>query len=310
MLSGPAALGRLSLEAPSPRYGEKAIKAFFALCAAISVVTTIGIVIALVGPSIGFFGEVGLFGFLTSTEFNPFGSEPSFGVLPLLTGTLNVVIWGLLFAVPVGLGAAIYLSEYARPRVRRTLKPTLEVLAGVPTVAFGFFGFVFVTPLLRGVFGDDVFGPFNAGAAGIVVGLLIVPIIASIAEDAMSAVPGGLREGAYALGASKMRVALRVVFPAALSGIVASIVLGVSRAVGETMVVLMVAGNTPIFGITFTESVQAVTGYIGTTATGEIPVGSLEYDTIFAVGLVLFVITFMLNVLTIRLVRRYRQVYE
>jgi phosphate transport system permease protein len=308
--SSPAGTSRPQLGAAGPRYGEKAFKAFFALCAAISVATTIGIVIALIGPSLQFLGEIGVFDFLTSTTFNPSGSEPEFGVLPLLSGTFNIVIWGLLFAIPVGLGAAIYLSEYAAPRVRRTLKPILEVLAGVPTVAFGFFGFVFVTPLLRSVFGDDVFGPFNAGAAGIVVGLLIVPIIASISEDAMSAVPGGLREGAYALGASKMRVALRVVFPAALSGIVASVVLGVSRAVGETMVVLMVAGNTPIFGITFTESVQAVTGYIGTTATGEIPVGSLEYDTIFAVGLVLFVITFLLNIMTIRLVRRYRQVYE
>lgn len=309
-------LGRASrprLEAASPRYGEKAIKAVFALCAVISVATTVGIVVSLVGPSLAFFREVGIGEFLTATTFSPTASEPVLGALPLLAGTLSVTIWGLLFAIPIGLGAAIYLSEYARPRVRRTVKPTLEVLAGIPTVAFGFFGFVFITPLLQDIwpgFLGDTPAIFNAGAAGIVIGLLIVPIIASISEDAMSAVPGGLREGAYALGASRMRVALRVVFPAALSGIVASIVLGVSRAIGETMVVLMVAGNTPKFEFTFSESIQAITSYIGVTATGDISRGTLEYDTIFAVGLLLFVLTLLMNMVTIRLVRRYREVYE
>jgi phosphate transport system permease protein len=301
------------LEAPSARYGEKLIQGLLATCAAISIAVTTAIVISLVGPSIGFFREVPLTDFLFGTTWSPTISPASFGVLPIVVGTLNVTLWGMLFAVPIGLGSAIFLSEYASPRVRRTVKPTLEVLAGIPTVAFGFFAFAFITPLLQdiwpGFLGD---GPniFNAGAAGLAIGLLIVPIIASISEDAMSAVPAGLREGAYALGASRMRVALRVVFPAALSGIVASIVLGFSRAVGETMVVLMAAGSTPNLTLSPVESIQAMTAYIGVVATGDISSGTVKYDTIFAVGLLLFVITFVMNMVAIRLVRRYREVYE
>jgi phosphate transport system permease protein len=311
--SSPAGISRPRLEAASPRYGEKAIKAVLALCAAISVITTAAIVVSLVGPSVDFFAEVPVPDFLFGTDWSPTIAPESYGVLPIVLGTMTVTLWGLLVAIPVGLGAAIYLSEYARPRVRKLVKPTLEVLAGIPTVAFGFFGFAFITPLLQDVwpgFLGDQPAIFNAGAAGIAIGLLIVPIIASISEDAMSAVPGGLREGAYALGASKMRVALRVVFPAALSGIAASIVLGVSRAVGETMVVLMVAGNTPFLGVTFSDSIQAMTAYIGVTATGDIGTGTIEYDTIFAVGLLLFAITLVMNMISIRLVRRYREVYE
>lgn len=304
---------RPRLEAARPRYGEKAIKALLALCAGVSVVTTVGIVISLVGPALSFFAAVPPFDFLFGTTWSPIIQPASFGVLPIVLGTLTVTLWGLVVAIPVGLGAAIYLSEYAKPRVRRVLKPTLEVLAGVPTVAFGFFAFSFITPLLQAVWpgflGEEP-NIFNAGAAGIAIGLLIVPIVASISEDAMSAVPSGLREGAYALGASRMRVALRVVLPAALSGIVASVVLGVSRAVGETMVVLMAAGSTPFLGVTFTESVQAMTAYIGVTATGDIATGTVEYDTIFAVGLLLFVMTLVMNLFSIRLVRRYREVYE
>lgn len=301
------------LGAARRRYGEKAIQGLLAVCAGVSVATTLGIVISLVGPSLSFFREVPLGDFLFGTDWSPVIQPASFGVLPLIIGTFTVTLWGLLVAIPVGLGAAIYLSEYAGPRVRKVLKPVLEVLAGVPTVAFGFFAFTFVTPLLQGIWpgflGEEP-NIFNAGAAGLAIGLLIVPIIASISEDAMSAVPGGLREGAYALGASKMRVALRVVIPAALSGIVASVVLGVSRAVGETMVVLMAAGNTPNLSVTFTESVQAMTAYIGVTATGDIATGTVEYDTIFAVGLLLFVITLVMNQLSIGLVRRFREVYE
>jgi phosphate transport system permease protein len=304
---------RPRLEAARPRYGERVIKALLALCAVLSIVTTVAIVVSLVGPTVEFFREVGIFDFLFGTNWSPTISPESYGVLPLVIGTLSVTLWGLIVAVPVGLGAAIYLSEYARPRVRKLLKPTLEVLAGVPTVAFGFFAFSFVTPVIQdiwpGFLGDEP-NVFNAGAAGLAIGLLIVPIIASISEDAMSAVPAGLREGAYALGASKMRVALRVVFPAALSGVVASIVLGVSRAVGETLVVLMAAGITPNLDLTFSESVQAITAYIGVVATGDISTQSLEYNTIFAVGLLLFVVTLGMNLLSIRLVRRYREVYE
>jgi phosphate transport system permease protein len=300
------------LEAASPRYGEKAIKAFLAFCAVLSVLTTTAIVISLLGPAIGFFGVVAPGDFFLEKEWAP--AQDLFGVLPLVVGTLNVVLWGMLFAIPVGLGAAIYLSEYARPGVRKTIKPILEVLAGIPTVAIGFFGLSFVTPLLQDIWpGSFLGGPpgfYNALAAGLCIGLMIVPIISSISEDAMSSVPGGLREGAYALGASKMRVALRVVFPAALSGIVASIVLAVSRAIGETMIVLLVAGNTPNLTLNPVENIQAMTAYIGVTATGDVATGTIEYDTVFAVGALLFAITLVMNLISIRLVRKYREVYE
>lgn len=284
-----------------------------AACAAISVAVTTAIVISLIGPAIGFFREVPVGDFLFGTEWSPTIKPQSFGALPIVVGTLNVTLWGLVFAIPIGIGSAIFLSEYASPRVRRVVKPTLEVLAGIPTVAFGFFAFAFLTPLLQdvwpGFLGDEP-NIFNAGAAGLAIGLLIVPIIASISDDAMSAVPSGLREGAYALGASRMRVALRVVVPAALSGIVASVVLGVSRAIGETMVVLMAAGSTPNLTLSPVESIQAMTAYIGVVATGDIATGTIEYDTIFAVGLLLFVITLAMNMISIRLVRKYREVYE
>lgn len=308
-----AVSGPRRLEAPSRRYGEKLIELALAACAVVSVVVTTGIVLSLIGPSLGFFAEVPVGDFLFGTDWAPSFEPQTFGVLPIVVGTLSVTFWGLLFAVPIGLAAAIYLSQYASPRVRKVLKPTLEVLAGVPTVAFGFFAFSFLTPFLQDVWPSFLGeGPniFNAGAAGLAIGLLIVPIIASISEDAMSAVPGGLREGAYALGASKMRVALRVVFPAALSGIAASIVLGISRAVGETMVVLMAAGSTPNLTFSPVESIQAMTAYIGVTATGDIATGTIEYDTIFAVGMLLFIMTLVMNLISIGLVRRYRQVYE
>jgi phosphate transport system permease protein len=300
------------LEAPSRRWGERAIFAALALCAVLSVITTTAIVISLIGPALGFFGEVAPGDFFLKSEWAP--AQDLFGVLPLVVGTLNVVLWGLLVAVPVGLGAAIYLSEYAHPRVRKVIKPVLEVLAGIPTVAIGFFGVSLVTPLLQdiwpGSFLDGPPGFFNAGAAALCIGLMIVPIISSISEDAMRAVPGGLREGAYAMGATKRRVATRVVFPAALSGIVASIVLAFSRAVGETMIVLLVAGNTPNLTLNPVEPIQAMTAYIGVTATGDIATGTIEYDTVFAVGLLLFAITLVANLISIRLVRKYREVYE
>ena len=312
-LPGDAAIGRLSLEASSPRYGEKAIRALLALCAGASVAITVAIVVALVGPTIEFFEDVRVTDFLFGTEFTPLFKDGEFGVLPIVAGTFSVTFWGLVVALPVGLGSAIYLSEYASRRVRTVVKPTLEVLAGIPTVAFGFFALNTVTPILRdnwpGFLGDPP-GIFSAGAAGIALGLMIVPIIASISEDAMSAVPHGLREGAYALGATKMRVALRVVVPAALSGIVASIVLAISRAVGETMIVLIAAGSTPNLSFNPAESIQAMTAFIGTTATGDIPTGSIEYKTIFAVGTLLFMMTLLMNFISIRLVRRYREVYE
>lgn len=303
---------RPRLQAAKPRYGEKAIKVFLAGCAVLSIATTSAIVISLLIPALDFFREVPLGDFLLKTEWAP--AQDLFGVVPLVVGTFNVVLWGMVFAIPIGLGAAIYLSEYATPRVRKLVKPVLELLAGIPTVAIGFFGVSLVIPLLQDIWpGSFLGGPpgfYMAGAAGLCIGLMIVPIIASISEDAMSSVPSGLREGAYALGASKMRVALRVVFPAALSGIVASIVLAVSRAVGETMIVLLVAGNTPNVTFNPVEVVQAMTAFIGVTATGDISQGTIEYDTVFAVGTLLFILTLIMNLVSIRFVRKYRQVYE
>ncbi|UJA21380.1 phosphate ABC transporter permease subunit PstC [Thermoleophilia bacterium SCSIO 60948] len=310
--SGPGDLGR-RLEAPSARTSEKVIGGLLAACAVISVITTTAIVISLIGPTIGFFGDVSL-GEFFSTDWTPTFEPPSFGVLDIVAGTVSVTLWGCLFAIPIGLAAAIYLSEYASRRVRRVVKPILEVLAGIPTVALGFFAATFLIPIIQDVWPGEFLGgadsPFMALAAGLGIGLLIVPIIASISEDAMSAVPQGLREGAYAMGATRARVATRVVFPAALSGIVASIVLAISRAVGETMIVVLAAGSTPNFSLNPVESVQALTSFIATTATGDIAQGSVTYDSIFAAGTVLFLMTLAMNMISIRLVRRYRQVYE
>lgn len=300
-----------ALTAQSPRWGEKAIKGLLAFCALLSVLTTTAIVVSLLAPTIGFFGEVALPDFLFGTDWAPSFTPSSFGVLPLVIGTLSTSFYGMLVAVPVGLLSAIYLSEYAPPRVRKTVKPVIEVLAGIPTVAIGVFALIFLSPTLADVFPFLVnIPPFSAGIAGLAIGLMIVPIIASLSDDAMRAVPRSLREGAYGLGATKMKVALRVVFPAAISGIVASIVLAASRAVGETMVVLLVAGASPNLTFDPGSSVQTMTAFIGTTATGDISPGTVKYDTIFAVGTLLFVMTLVMNMFAIRLVRKYREVYE
>jgi phosphate transport system permease protein len=301
------------LEAASPRYGERVILFLLAGCAAISVITTTAIVVSLLIPSVEFFGEVPPLDFFFGTDWGPTFEPATFGVLPIVVGTLSVTFWSLLFAIPIGLGAAIYLSEYASRRVRRVVKPALEVLAGIPTVALGFFGLVVLTPFIQehwpGFLGEQP-AIFNALAGGLAIGLLIVPIIASISDDAMTAVPNGLREGAYALGATKAKVATKVVFPAALSGIVASIILAASRAIGETMIVLLAAGNTPNLTFNPVESIQAMTAFIATTATGDIATGSITYKTVFAVALLLFAMTLIMNLLSIRLVRKYREVYE
>ena len=304
---------RVGLERRNPRYGEKAIIGLLAVCAALSVAVTVGILVSLVGPTVSFFQEVPFSEFFSFAEWSPLFADGEFGVFQIVAGTLNVALWATVVGVPLGLGAAIYLAEYAGPRVRQVLKPTLEVLAGVPTVAFGFFALTFITPLLSdlwpGFLGD---GPsiFSAGAAGIAIGLMVLPIVASISDDAMTSVPNGLREGAYALGATRLKVATRVVVPAALSGIVASFVLAISRAVGETMVVLIAAGNSPNLTLNPAETIQAMTAFIATTATGDIGQGTIEYETIFAVGALLFVMTMVMNVFAIRLVRKYREVYE
>jgi phosphate transport system permease protein len=299
------------LVAARPRYGERVIFVLLAACAVISVATTTAIVISLLTPTISFFGEVSFGEFFSTDTWAPLNADPSFGVFRVVMGTISTTLWGLLFAIPIGLLSAIYLSEYAKPRVRRIVKPILEILAGVPTVAFGVFAVTFLSPELQDIFPNFVkTPPFAAGIAGLAIGLLIVPIIASISDDAMKAVPGGLREGAYAMGATKLKVSTRVVFPAAISGIVASIVLAGSRAVGETMVVLMAAGKTPNLTLDPGASVQTMTAFIGTTATGDVATGTIAYETIFAVGALLFVMTFVLNIFAIRLVRRFREVYE
>lgn len=304
------------LQAQSKRYGERAIKWSLALCAILSVLTTTAIVISLIAPTIGFFEIVPVDEFLFGTDWTPQFEPPSFGVLGIVAGTLNVTLWAMLFAIPIGLGAAVYLSEYASPRVRKVVKPVLEVLAGIPTVAIGFFAVSFILPeIIQPLWPGDFLGgavgkPFMAGAASLGIALMIVPIIASLSDDAMRAVPRGLHEGAYALGATRAKVATRVIFPAALSGIVASIVLAISRAVGETMIVVLAAGSTPNFTLNPVESIQAMTAYIATTATGDISTGSLDYKSVFAVGTVLFVMTLVMNVISIRLVRKYREVYE
>ncbi|HEU4544131.1 MAG TPA: phosphate ABC transporter permease subunit PstC [Jiangellaceae bacterium] len=309
--SAGAEFPRRSLEAPSKRYGEKAIKLLLAGCGIFSVAITTAIVLSLLFGSIDFFTEVPITEFLFGTNWAPSFADAHFGVLPLVVGTLNIVFWALVVAVPIGLASAIYLAEYAPTKVRKTIKPTLEVLAGIPTVAFGLFAILFLRPLAEDVFPFlDWSGPFSVGVAGATVGLMIVPLVASVSDDAMRSVPGGLREGAYALGSSKFRVAVRVVIPAAISGIVAGFVLAVSRAIGETMVVLMAAGARPQITFDPTESVQTITAYIGQTATGDISTGTIDYNTIFAVGMLLFALTLVMNFLAIRLVRRFREVYE
>jgi phosphate transport system permease protein len=313
--TGTGAPGRLDPSRPlvsaRPRYGEKLIQGLLAACAVISVITTTAIVISLLSPTVDFFKDVSPGEFFSFETWAPTQADPTFGVFNIVIGTLSTSLWAMLFAVPIGLLSAIYLSEYAHPRVRRIVKPILEVLAGIPTVALGLFAVTFLSPEIQDIVPSLVKAPpFFALAAGLGIGLLLVPIIASISDDAMRAVPGGLREGAYGLGATKLKVSTRVVFPAAISGIVASIVLALSRAVGETMIVLLAAGGTPNATFDPGASVLTMTAFIGNTATGDIGTGTVTYDTIFAVGALLFVMTLAMNAVAIHLVRRFREVYE
>jgi phosphate transport system permease protein len=298
----------LRLRASRRRWGEDVVKVVLALCAFVSVATTVGIVVALFVPAFEFFGEVSIVDFLTGTDWSPLFEPASFGVLPLVAGTLLVTACAALVCIPFGLGSAIYLSEYAQARTRKILKPALEVLAGIPTVVYGYFALTFVTPLLQDL-GVGV-GVFSALAAGLVMGVMLLPTVASISEDSMAAVPQDLRDGAYALGSTRVQVATRIVVPAAISGIIASFVLAISRAVGETMIVLIAAGGQPNFTWNPLEQVQTMTAFIAATGQGDVPTGSIEYKTIFAVGATLFVMTFVMNLISIRLVRRFREVYE
>ena len=296
-----------------PRWGERVVIALLFTMAALSVAVTAGIIAVLASEAFAFFRSVNAFSFLTGTTWSPQRGPDSanFGVLPLLNGSLMIAFGSILIGLPLGLATAIYLSEYARPRVRSVLKPVLEILAGIPTVVFGYFALEFVTPtLLRPIFGDERVFVFNAASGAIVVGLMILPMIASLSEDAMRAVPQSLREGAYGMGAGKGTVSLKVVVPAALSGIAASVILGISRAIGETMAVTIAAGTTPNLTIDFFESIQTLTAYIAQVVQGETPTGTLAYRSLFAVGATLFVITLGMNIASERIVRRFRQVYQ
>jgi phosphate transport system permease protein len=272
------------------------------------VLTTIGIVFALLLPAIDFFRVVNPIDFLTGTEWAPLFEPGSFGVLPLVVGTIMISLASAFVAFPLGLGVAIYLSEYAQPRVRSTLKPILEILAAIPTVVLGYFALMWVTPFLRDI-GLQV-DIFNALSASLVLGIMLIPTVASLSEDAMAAVPRDLRDGGYGLGADKLQVSTRIVVPAALSGIIAAFILGFSRAVGETMIVLIAAGQLPQITFDPRRTIETMTAFIGATGNGDVPTGSIEYKTIFAVGLTLFVMTLILNIISIRLVRRYREEYE
>jgi phosphate transport system permease protein len=292
------------------RAREWPIYAFLFTCASLSVVTTFGIIYVLVRESISFFNEVSLVEFLTSRQWTPLFIDKHFGVLPLLNATFMIAITSMLIAVPVGLAAAIYLSEYAAPRVRNVVKPLLEVLAGIPTVVYGYFALTFITPnLLQPILGQRV-EVFNALSASIAMAIMILPMISSLSEDAMRAVPTSLREGAYGLGANRFEVATRVVVPGALSGIVAAVILAVSRAVGETMIVAIAAGGIPNLTWNPFEAMQTMTAYIVAVSLGDTPHGTLEYSTIFAIGLMLFVATLLMNILAQWLLSRFREVYE
>ncbi|MBI15167.1 MAG: phosphate ABC transporter permease subunit PstC [Chloroflexi bacterium] len=283
------------------------VKWLFFACATVSILTTVAILFTLFYQALSFFDEIPVWDFLTGTRWTPILKPRSYGVLPLVSGTLLVTAIAAIVALPIGLMTAIFLSEYAPDKLRRVLKPILEILAGVPTVVYGYFALTFVTPLLQTILSDLII--FNALSAGLVMGVMIIPMVSSLSEDAMISVPRSLREGAYALGANRYEVSLKIVVPAALSGIIAAFILAISRAIGETMLVTIAAGATPRLTFNPMESIQTMTAYIVQLSLGESPVGSLEYNTIFAVGLVLFAMTLMMNLLGFWVVRRYREIY-
>jgi phosphate transport system permease protein len=286
---------------------ERMIQGALALCALVSVLTTLGIAGVLIFESAQFFRHVSIIEFLTETRWTPQFAEANYGILPLLSGTLLVTGIAAILAIPVGLASAVYIAEYAPSKVRRWLKPGLELLAGIPTVVYGYFALTFVTPLLQGLIpGLNV---YNALSAGIVVGIMIIPVIASLSEDAIRAVPRSLAEGAYALGATKIEVVTRIMVPGAISGIIASFLLAISRAIGETMIVALAAGATPRVTLDPTEAIQTMTAFIVQISIGDTPQGSVGYYSIFAVGLLLFLITLGMNIAAQRVVRRYQEKY-
>ena len=292
------------------RPGEFLVQGFLFLCGALSILTTLGIVYVVGREALLFFGspEVGLVEFLTGTRWQPQASQ--FGILPLVNATLMTTVIAMLVAVPLGLFVAVYLSEFASARVRGTVKPALEVLAGVPTVVYGYFALTFMTPLLRTLFGRDLVDIYNTASAGLVMGILILPLISSMSEDALSAVPRSLREAAYGLGATRIETVFHVVLPAAISGLAAAFIVGVSRAVGETMIVAIAAGAGPNLTINPFKGAETMTGHIVRISGGDISYASIDYNSLFAIALLLFIATLGLNVISQAIVRRFREVYE
>ncbi len=293
-----------------PRIGESLIQGFLFFCGALSILTTLGIMFVLGREALLFFQrpEVTLADFLLTTTWQP--AIGKIGIWALVNATFMTSLFAMLVSLPLGLAAAIYLSEYASPRARSILKPTLEVLAGVPTVVYGYFALTFMTPILRLIFGETTVQIYNTASAGIVMGIMILPLISSISEDALSAVPRSLREASYGLGATKLETALQIVVPAALSGIAAAFIIGVSRAVGETMIVAIAAGSGPAFTFNPFQAAETMTGHIARISGGDLSYDSIDYDSLFAVGLMLFIITLSLNLISQRIVARFREKYE
>ncbi|MBT3460643.1 MAG: phosphate ABC transporter permease subunit PstC [Gammaproteobacteria bacterium] len=287
---------------------EQVLRWLFFACAAISVLTTLAVVGVLSIETFNFFQQVPAADFLFGTRWTPLLEPKSYGILPLLFGTTLIVIGAAIVALPVGLACAIYLSEYAGARTRDVVKPILEILAGIPTIVYGFFAITFVTPILRTLIPSTEV--FNAASAGIVVGIMVLPMVASLCDDALRAVPNALRDGAYSLGATSFEVTARIVVPASLSGIFAAFVLAISRAIGETMAVTLAAGATPNLTLNPLESIQTMTAYIVQVSLGDTPAGTLSYQTLFAVGAVLFSMTLILNLIANAIMNRYRDVYE
>jgi len=290
-----------------PRLIEKFIPMLLFIITSISIFTTIGIIFTFLSETMEFFKQVSFFEFFTGTVLKPLSQNPEFGLLPLLTGTILSSMIAMMVAIPIGLMTAIFLSEYASNRVRKVVKPLLEVLAGIPTIVYGFFAFTFITPILREFIPS--LEPTNILSPGLVMGIMIIPMVASLSEDAMSSVPNSLREGALAMGSTKLEVTKRVVIPAALSGIIASFVLGISRAIGETMIVTIASGSSKNFTFDITKSMQTMTAYIVEVTGGDAPAGSTIYYSLYAVAMTLFVFTFLMNLLARYVARKFREAY-
>lgn len=306
-------LHRRPNEAPSfkkkTRPAETLIRLFLLLCGIVSILTTLGILYVLGSEALTFFtsGVVDIVEFFTTTVWVP--QNHQFGIWPLLLSTIITSIFAMIVAIPLGIGAAIYLSEYARPNVRAVAKPILEILAGIPTVVYGYFALTFMTPLLRSLFGENTVNIYNMASAGIVMGIMILPTISSMSEDALSAVPRSLREASYGLGATRFETTIKVVVPAALSGIIAAFIIGLSRAIGETMIVALAAGAGPNFTLNPFQAAETMTGHIARISGGDLSYGSIDYNSLFAIGLTLFIFTFFLNMISRYVTQRFREAY-